>query len=50
MILRFVVNGPPVPKARARTVQTKTGRSRSFTPETTTIAINAEATMWYHSI
>lgn len=38
MILTFTVDGPPVPKARARTVAFRVGgkiRSRSFTPEKT---------------
>jgi crossover junction endodeoxyribonuclease RusA len=30
--LRFTVPGPPVPKARARVVTTKSGRARSYTP------------------
>ncbi len=32
--IRFVVPGPPVPKARARVVQ-RSGRSRAFTPALT---------------
>lgn len=38
MILTFTIDGPPVPKARARTVAFRVGskiRSRSFTPEKT---------------
>lgn len=38
MILAFTIDGPPVPKARARTVAFRVGgkiRSRSFTPEKT---------------
>lgn len=34
-VLVFWVEGTPVPKARARTVRTKTGRVVSFTPKRT---------------
>lgn len=33
--LQFVVHGPPVPKARARTVRAKTGKTVSYTPKKT---------------
>ena len=42
MRLRFVVPGPPVPKARARVVRDKeTGKSHSFTPKATASYENA---------
>ncbi len=34
-VLKFWVGGVPVPKARARTVRTKTGKVVSFTPKRT---------------
>jgi Holliday junction resolvase RusA-like endonuclease len=34
-LLRFTVQGPPVPKARARVVARKGEKARSYTPEST---------------
>jgi len=41
--LMFVVPGDPVPKARPRTVRTKNGRRRTYTPEKTLAAERAVA-------